>query len=136
MPVVRGSDFKIDFTPTNNAPKCEVYWIPMGPSHHMLSLQHLEVNQINPSDTNGVLMGYAQTDNGVAWLNLEVSETEDFKAPIILNRTTVQNRRDRIVPYNSATAVVPKGAYFRASYASESGSPGKTCVSWVGIEAR
>jgi hypothetical protein len=67
-------------------------------------------------------------------LNLEVSETVDFKTPIVINRTTVQNRRDRYVPYNSSTAAVRKGTWFRASFAPDSGSTGNAWLSWVGIE--
>ena len=134
MPVVRESDFQIDFTATNGAPTGEVYWIPMGASHRMQSLSHPVVNDINRAEMDSILTGYTYTDGGVASLNLEVSETEDFKTPIIINRTTVQNRRDRYVPYNSATAVVRKGTYFRASFAPDKGSnPGDVRLSWVSI---
>jgi hypothetical protein len=135
MAVPKGSDFQIDFTPTNGNPSCAVSWIPMGASNRMQPLSRPQVNQISKAETNGILTGYVETPGGVASLKIEVSETQDFKNPVILSRTTVQHRHDRYVPNNSATAVVRKGTWFRASLAWDDGSDQANAgLTWVGIE--
>jgi MAC/Perforin domain-containing protein len=145
MPVVKGSDFQIDFVPTSNSPSVTVYWIPMGPSHRMRPVQFFSPNLGNQAQSNGILTAFlfCAADRSMGNLDIEVSDSPDFKSTTVITRTTVElypvsglplplSMSDKYVPYNSASALVRKGTWFRANCATAMGTVTPT-VSWVGI---
>jgi hypothetical protein len=145
MPVVKGNDFQIDFVPTFGSPSVTVFWIPMGPSHRMLPLQPVTPNLGNQAQSHGILTAFlfCAADYSVGNLDIEVSDSPDFKSSTIITRTTVQlypvsarvlllSVSDKYVPYNSATALVRKGSWFRANWKTSVGTVTPT-VNWVGI---
>jgi hypothetical protein len=152
MPVVRGSDYRVDYVPTAGGPQVAAYWLPMGKSHKMLPLERRDVNKINRADTNGILTGFLHADHGrgggggglvvglmfdnsEGTLNLQVSETEDFANPTSIAVASAQTTSmfDKIIPYNSATVVVRKGNSYRAAFGQSERSAVTPTVSWVGI---
>jgi hypothetical protein len=142
MPVVKGSDFQIDFLPTCGSPSVTVSWIPMGPSHRMQPVQFLSPNLGNQAQSHGILTAFlCAADFSVGSLDIEVSDSPDFKSTTVVTRTTVElypvgfpfplYQSDKYVPYNSASALVRKGTWFRANW-TKAGSVTPT-LSWVGI---
>ncbi|SDF31914.1 MAC/Perforin domain-containing protein [Bradyrhizobium brasilense] len=138
MPVVKGSDFIVDFVPTYGNPLVEAYWIPIGASNKMLPLERREINKINVADTNGILFGYLNagggSDSAEGTLSLTVAENEDLKNPVTVTGTNVQycERYNKFIPCNSVTAVVRKGTSYRAVFKVDA-APVTAVVSWVGI---
>jgi hypothetical protein len=144
MPVVKGNDFQIDYTPTYYTPKVTAYWIALGSSHKMLPLESRRPNEINAAETNGILIGYLYAgrsamplfDNSEGTLNLFTSKTEDFKNQVLVTRTTAQysDGVEKWIPYNSATAVVHKGTYYRAQFDQTPGSAVTATIRRFGAE--
>ncbi|HEY2133755.1 MAG TPA: hypothetical protein VGH36_12405 [Acetobacteraceae bacterium] len=68
-------------------------------------------------------------------MSLGVSASEDFARPSVLTKASVQSSRsfDKLVPHNSAIAVVRKGNCYRASLGQREGSAVTPSVYWVGI---
>src|SRR5258708_25151078 len=155
-PVVRGSDYRVDYVPPAGGPQVAAYWLPMGKSHKMLPLERRDVNKINRADTNGILTGFLHADHGrgggggggggglvvglmfdnsEGTLNLQVSETEDFANPTSIAVASAQTTSmfDKIIPYNSATVVVRKGNSYRAAFGQSERSTVTPTVSCVGI---
>jgi hypothetical protein len=157
MPVVEGNDFQVDYTPTAGNPTVTAYWIAMGASHKMLPMESRDLNKTNRAERNGIpidgiLFGYLQAsrgearnlsggmpiflDNSEAMLNLKVSDSEaSIDQGTIITRTTVQytDMGDKLIPYNSATAVVRKGSYYKAEFVPVEGSVVGASIKWVGI---
>jgi hypothetical protein len=153
MPVVRGNDFQVDLTVTGGEPTVDVFWIPLGSSHKMLSMESRDPNTTNKAEINGILTGCLHATRGQqrgdtsaypsvnnpddtrATLNLMTAETGDFPNSATIARTSVQlsERAGIRYPYNSATTVVRKGSYYRAQLDQVTGSAVTPTIKWIGI---
>jgi MAC/Perforin domain len=148
MPVVKGSSFRIDLKlkplVDANAIAKSLFWIPMGPSHRLLPLDFYRPNETNQAHTHGVVTGYLSWPDDhsksnhhptfPAVLTIQSALTQNFVNPSTVGFATVQGPPPEaaVVPYNTATAFIAKGCWFRASTASQSTGYSAT-VSWFGI---
>lgn len=143
MPVVRGAAFQIDLTITSGSIGGAVFWLPMGSSHRMLEPVDYARDKGNQAGTHGILTGFLSQENnpglviGASTLTLQTAAAQDFTNPTVLGQATVQYSRERDlwIQYNSATAVVTKGSWFRALVGSASfASASNATIRWVGID--
>ncbi len=146
MPVVKGSEFRVSLTATAGNPNASAFWISLGPSYRLEAPAPYTVGTGNLAQTNGFLIGFVSAqstplsiipDNGEGYLDLQTAQTPDFANATTVARATAQvsHLGDKLIPYNSATAVIAKGSWFRAMFKTASlisGTASPT-VHWIGI---
>lgn len=141
MPVVKGSDFLIRLESSSGSIDGSVFWIPMGSSHRMLPLANYNANEVNQAKTHGILTSLIRQDEqpvtfpnpATSTLYLQTAATESFTEANTLGVASAEfcPDADKWIEFNSATAVVGEGSWFKAAISSR--VPCKAVVSWVGI---
>jgi hypothetical protein len=150
MPVQQGVPFEVAVTSTYGGVSSSALWTPMGNSSVIGKPVPMEPNQVNYADTNGMLVAQLSVPDanggaevevhyfpliavvGYATLTLEMSATEDFASPVPLATASANFSDYSIVPYNSASAIVPQGSWYRCTVAAQSSSV-TTSLYWVPI---
>ena len=148
MPVPRGSDVMIIWVGEAGIPSTpagKAYWIPMGDAYRLKPPIGFNVNEVNAAEEDGILLAVVNANDvgevglefptSYGTLDLQVSGSSDFSDPVSRARAGAEMNTlaDKLVPLNSATAMVRKGETFSAAFTQGDDSNAGAVLRWFGI---